>query len=173
LPERRRNQFVKQFTAMPQDDLPLRDIHLPPPPGFWPLAPGWWLLLALIIVLLLVSFWFWRRQRKVAPRKQALKTLERLQSGELPQKQKLQALAILMRRACLTAYPRATVAGLTGVAWLDFMDKQYGSTHFNTATGRLLVEAPYRPDEPGELDAVFVLCRSWLQKMPVQVKKQV
>jgi hypothetical protein len=155
---------------MPQDDLPLRDIHLPPPPGFWPLAPGWWLLLALIVVLLLAMYWLWRRQRKAAPKKQALKTLDLLQGSELPQKQKLQELAILMRRACLTAYPRATVAGLTGTAWLDFMDKQYGKAHFNTASGRLLVEAAYRPEEPGELDAVFVLCRSWLKKMPVTRK---
>ena len=28
----------------------LRDIHLPPEPGFWPPAPGWWIL-ALILVL--------------------------------------------------------------------------------------------------------------------------
>jgi hypothetical protein len=158
---------------MPPEDLPLHDIHLPPPPGFWPLAPGWWLLLALILVLLLLSYWFWQRQRKTAPRKQALTTLDLLQGGELSQKQKLQELAILMRRACLTAYPRATVAGLTGVAWLDFMDRQLGKTHFNTATGRLLIEAAYRPEEPGELEAVFVLCRIWLQKMPVQLKKQV
>ncbi|QFY44079.1 DUF4381 domain-containing protein [Candidatus Methylospira mobilis] len=158
---------------MPQDDLPLRDIHLPPPPGFWPPAPGWWIVLALILVMALLSFWLWRRRRRLVPRKAALKSLDVLQGSDLTQKQQLQELAILMRRACLTAYPRATVAGLTGVAWLDFMDKQYGSTHFNTAIGRLLVEAAYRPDEPGELDALFALCRVWLQKMPAPVKKRV
>jgi hypothetical protein len=158
---------------MPQDDLPLRDIHLPPLPGFWPLAPGWWLLLALVALLLLLSFWLWRRQRRLVPRKLALKSLEQLQGSELSQKQKLQELAILMRRACLTAYPRITVAGLTGVAWLDFMDQQYGRAQFNTPVGRLLVEAAYRPDDPGELDAVFALCRVWLQKMRVSGGKHV
>ena len=32
--------------------LPLRDLHLPEPVGWWPPAPGWWILLLLVTTLL-------------------------------------------------------------------------------------------------------------------------
>lgn len=39
--------------------LPLRDIHLPAPIGWWPLASGWWWLLASVMVLV-VALALWR-----------------------------------------------------------------------------------------------------------------
>jgi hypothetical protein len=39
----------------------LRDIHLPPPAGWWPLAPGWWILIG--IALLLLTWLAWRGYR--------------------------------------------------------------------------------------------------------------
>ena len=41
--------------------LELRDIHLPEPISWWPIAPGWWLLLALILAL--IAFAFFARKR--------------------------------------------------------------------------------------------------------------
>ncbi|MCF6301054.1 MAG: DUF4381 domain-containing protein [Proteobacteria bacterium] len=35
------------------EQLPLRDIHLPVEPGFWPLAPGWWMLIVVLSALLI------------------------------------------------------------------------------------------------------------------------
>ncbi|MDE1886202.1 MAG: DUF4381 family protein, partial [Xanthomonadaceae bacterium] len=29
----------------------LRDIHLPPPPGWWPPAPGWWIVAVIAMCL--------------------------------------------------------------------------------------------------------------------------
>ena len=30
--------------------LPLRDLRLPEPVGWWPPAPGWWILAAIVVV---------------------------------------------------------------------------------------------------------------------------
>ena len=39
-------------------NLPLRDIHLPAPVGWWPPASGWWLLLAaLMLCVLVLALW--------------------------------------------------------------------------------------------------------------------
>ena len=42
-----------QMPDLQQPALPLRDIKLPPEPGFWPLAPGWWILAAVGLLLLI------------------------------------------------------------------------------------------------------------------------
>ena len=49
--------------SLPQtpDDVPLRDIHLPPNPPWWPPAPGWWVLLILVCVAVALGCWRVRR----------------------------------------------------------------------------------------------------------------
>ena len=50
---------------MNPDSLPLRDIHLPAPLGWWPLAPGWWIVGALVFALLIAGLiWLWKRQNR-------------------------------------------------------------------------------------------------------------
>lgn len=45
----------------------LRDIHLPPSPSWWPLAPGWWCLMAVVIVVVALVTWWCRRPRRARP----------------------------------------------------------------------------------------------------------
>jgi len=42
----------------------LKDIHLPPPVGWWPPAPGWWLLAALGLLVLYSAWRIWRKRRR-------------------------------------------------------------------------------------------------------------
>ena len=52
--------------------LPLNDIYLPDPIGFWPLAPGWWLLLILLIAFIATAIWLWQYDKKHGkPKRQA------------------------------------------------------------------------------------------------------
>lgn len=133
-------------------EIPLRDLHLPDPIGWWPPAPGWWVLLALAVIgLALLLRQYVRSRSGAAARRRALRELRRLIaeyeshrdavtfSGELSQ---------LLRRTMLAYAPRRDVAGLTGDAWLAWLDRDFSEPLFVSDTGRKLLELPYRrPDD--------------------------
>ena len=152
--------------------LELRDIHLPEPISWWPVAPGWWLLVASLVLIIIVFFIV----RKIYINRQ----LKRDISAELENiKQQFQAtqnksqlaksLSILLRRACITYYPTDHIAGLTGSDWLLYLDStKSGSSSekkFQSDIGQILLKAPYLPgDTELEFDtqALIKLCESWL-----------
>lgn len=152
-------------------DLPLRDIHLPSPIGWWPPAPGWWLLLFGIPALALLSFWLWRFLRRQTPKKLALRELDAIARSDAPTLERTRQLAILLRRTCLSVYPREEVASLVGEAWLAFLDTPLKHKGFSEGAGRLLLDAPYRREAPADLDALFALCREWIKRLPPANKR--
>jgi len=152
--------------------LPLRDIHLPDPISWWPLAPGWWLLLGLIIIGA-VSVWWWRRHKAAAQvRVAALAEWQQLMA-DFQQQQDVNrlvcGLSILLRRVCLSYYPRETVAGLSGEAWLQYLDQTHPlpqQNPFSEGDGRLLLDAPYRQQIDVDVLALHALCGEWLRALP-------
>ncbi|PKM38048.1 MAG: DUF4381 domain-containing protein [Gammaproteobacteria bacterium HGW-Gammaproteobacteria-10] len=146
--------------------LPLRDIHLPEPVGFWPPALGWWLAALGIVILLVSMVWLIRR----LTRKTALKSARRLladlkQDPSLDSAEKVSRLSVLLRRVSISLAPREQSAGLTGQAWLDHLDASLPDQPFSNGIGRQLIEIPYRNELPPETDvlALFELCERWLK----------
>ena len=125
----------------------LRDWHLPEALPWWPPAPGWWLLAALGLILLLVLLWRrLQRWRRAAPARRALRDLARLRGGPANAadlRAYAAALSGLLRRLALVRYPRHRVAGLSGPAWLDFLDATGGGTGFREGPGRVLGTLPF------------------------------
>ena len=151
---------------MPMESLPLRDIHLPDPIGWWPLAPGWWGLLVLLISLIGILVYVIRRRRRVTPIKLALAELAQLEANpDLSTREQLEALSILMRRVALTLYPRDEVAGRVGEDWLNWLDRTGGEPAFQQEAGRLLADLPYRPAQSeAEVIELFRLCHQWIKR---------
>ena len=137
--------------------IPLRDLHLPEAIGWWPLAPGWWFLIALALGLLgYLARRYWLRRARGAARRHALRRLNAL-TAEFEQHGDAVAfsseLSELLRRTMLAYAPRQQVAGLTGEAWLEWLDRDFETPRFQGETGRKLLELPYR--RPGhELSAL-------------------
>ena len=137
---------------MDPGQIPIRDLHLPEAIGWWPLAPGWWILIALAAIgLVLLLRQYLRRRAAGAARRHALQQLGQL-SAEYEQHRDAvrfsAALSELLRRTMLAYAPREEVAGLTGDAWLAWLDQDLGTPRFQTDAGRKLLEMPYRrPDE--------------------------
>lgn len=131
----------------------LRGYHPPEPVSWWPPAPGWWLLALLIAGLLaLLLVWAlraWRRRRRLRAAPQAaLEELAALRAAHARYGDAIafaRGLSRLLRRYALTRYPRRAVAGLSGEAWLAFLDAHGGAGRFQAGPGRDLLVAPYRP----------------------------
>lgn len=148
----------------------LRDIHLPPAPGFWPPAPGWWLLGALLMGAVLLGLWRLRAyRRRRAPVRAALAALHalrmRVERGESDPKLAAELSAIL-RRAALARYPRSRVASLSGERWLEFLDRTGKRKGFRNGPGACLTQAPYAPrhDSLQDLDPALALCEAWIRE---------
>ena len=136
---------------MNENALPLRDLHLPEPIGWWPLAPGWWMILAIVVALLGYVLWrFYRRWQFNAPRRFALRELARYEAEFLEHRNPVmlgKQVSELLRRGMLAYAPRDEVAGLTGKAWLAWLDRGMPVPYFHTEGGKSLLDLPYRdPD---------------------------
>jgi hypothetical protein len=148
-------------------DLPLRDIHLPPPVPLWPPAPGWWGLLALLLLVLAV----WSLLRYRERRRRALPAVARREMTALRQAYREHGdprrlatdLSVLLRRICISRFPRTRVAALTGNAWLDFLDGQMGGDRFRNGIGQALATAPYGGGGDIDGEGLLSLCEEWLR----------
>ena len=110
------------------------------------------------------------RQRLTRPsvKKLAKKELEQLNRvPDLSDSERVRQLSILIRRICISLYPRAETARLTGKVWLRFLDKPLGDTSFSEGAGKMLIDAPYRRDADLDSDSLFSLCERWIDALPV------
>lgn len=147
-------------------ELPLKDIHLPDPIGWWPLAPGWWLVAIGITLILALLYWLYRkltRETTVKAARQAFLKLKR--DTKMDELHKIAALSVLFRRTAVSLFPRSDTASLTGEGWLKFLQRPLQDSRFTNGVGRLLNEAPYRREAPDTetLQALFKLYEDWLK----------
>ncbi|MDJ0906193.1 MAG: DUF4381 domain-containing protein [Woeseiaceae bacterium] len=148
---------------MDPKQIPLRDLHLPEAIAWWPLAPGWWVVIALALVVLGYLIHLYRKHRAgSAARRYALRQLDTL-TADFEQHGDAVAFSSnvseLLRRTMLAYAPREEVAGLTGEAWLEWLDRDLDQPRFQGDAGRKLLELPYRRpgDELSALELVDVV----------------
>jgi len=155
----------------------LRDIHLPPAVSWWPPAIGWWLLLLITVLLIAVVLW-WMRRRKALKNRPVIYSRQDIIDAAIVELSQLQGamkagenaiavatdLSCLLRRAAVQlATDKSDVAGLSGEAWLQWLDAQWHQDEFSAGAGRQLIQAPYRPDGDIEIEAVCTVCCNWLE----------
>lgn len=131
----------------------LRDIRLPDPVGWWPLAPGWWALIALAVLVVLVILVLEVRRRRTV-RHVALRELAGLKA-RLDDQAALPGvateLAVLLRRVVLSGPEARKLAALSGPGWVAELGRGPGGLSDSVAA--LLANAPYAPTGAGEAKA--------------------
>lgn len=170
--------------SVPLPPLVLRDIHLPDPIHWWPPALGWWILISIILMFLIIFYGIIYRIKGNQLRKISLIMLDSIESdykihknvyrltGELSALLRRVSLALSERRVKL-ALQNENIAGLTGEAWLRFLERDFPNKPFSQGAGKVLIWVPFQRDDEkmatlleGKMDDLLVLCRSWLMAMP-------
>ena len=161
---------MKPDSTMTAANLPLHDIHLPAPIGWWPPAPGWWILAGLLLLIPIFIWGFSRFRQRRKMQRLALQQLEKL--TDLPETELLTAISRLLRQAAISHFPQQDCAGLSGQSWLEFLDRPLNDRPFSTGVGRCLSDAPYQPEVRVDSKVLIELCRRWLKKLPPQKNPQ-
>ncbi|BCN92279.1 membrane protein [Thiomicrorhabdus immobilis] len=101
----------------------LKDIQLPDPIGWWPLAFSWWILLFSIVAIIAGAIWYYLdlRRRNIY-RRSALKQIDAiLLKADSGDTHKISEINAILKRVAVTAYGRSSTAALYDQAWLDFL----------------------------------------------------
>jgi hypothetical protein len=115
----------------------------------WPLAIGWWIVIAFVLLilagtgLLLIRGLNYLRSWK----RDTFKKLNSLEQNLSPATS-VEIVAFLseyLRRIAMRRFPRKECAGLTGNAWLKWLEA-HDPKQFNwSQKGKMLIEVPYAP----------------------------
>lgn len=153
--------------SQPTDPLAgLVDIPLPVEVTLWPQTwPSRILLAAVVVGLICAALWTVHRWRINRYRREALSELNRIEAGAAASTpaELSAALASLVRRTALAAFPREQVASLTGAAWLSFLDRTDGRRAFSEGAGRALEISAYRQASAVDASGLINAVRSWIK----------
>ena len=157
---------------MDPSELPLRDIHLPPAIEWWPPAPGWWLLAGITMASLVAAYlWYRRRNAPLGIDRAAAAELAAIRDDFArggDSQCLLRQLSVLMRRICITRFPRSTAAACHGEAWLRLLDELAGKPAFSRGAGRVLATGPYQREAEFEPEALLAVCGELVQGLDSQ-----
>ena len=147
----------------------LHDIVVPPATPWWPPAPGWyWVIggVAILVIALALRLLLWWQQNRY--RREALAELARSETLLRDPTQRAARLALfaeLLKRAALSAWPRETVASLTGSSWVAFLDRSgQAPSDFGALVERVAYDPRLADDlTDREIQELAIRVRDWLK----------
>ncbi|EMI52935.1 DUF4381 domain-containing protein [Rhodopirellula sallentina] len=114
----------------------LRDVAVPPPVSWWPLAPGWWVLIAVVVAGVVFGVLKWRRHWLAdAYRRDALEAVDRASTDA--------AIVQILKRTAIGADTRSHVGSLTGRRWCDWLSAT-GDASMTDETAERITVGVYR-----------------------------
>ncbi len=143
----------------------LKDVHLPPPPSIFPLAPGWsGVMIITLLVLGTLLFFIWR----ILQHKQQLNEINQLLDHiELNHYSKdnsdtLAELSVVLKRVAILRLSQYKPHALFGREWLIFLDQHGKTTQFSNGIGQIL-ENVYQKNHLADPKALFAIVRQWIR----------
>lgn len=127
-------------------------------------------MLLMLGTVLVVAYIHYRRKRNRI-RRVSLKEIDTIQEAFQSHRDNtrlVRELSVLLRRVCISRYPRVDVASLTGVEWASFLDRNLDGKPFSEGDGIVLITEPYRKNPDIDANALLSCCRSWIAALPTQ-----
>jgi hypothetical protein len=148
----------------------LKDIHLPAPVGWWPLAPGWYVVIITFFILVaVITMVLYTRHRNARPKKHALSLLKKyVAQYEKDHNAQLASARIseLLKRVALVYFPRDHVAGIHGLYWIEFLNQTGKEVNFEPVKSMLL-DSPFKPNEHIDLQPLIRQTELWIKQRKV------
>ncbi len=140
----------------------LKDIHLPEPISWWPLAIGWWIVIAVCLIAVIGGIG-WSVSRRGRLQKSVLAELHNLPSNDPVQF--ASELSALLRRVAIYVMrddDAQAVQNLSGDAWADFLSA--GDKGFERPLAEVIANAPYSGAVSGDFDeaALRLAAQRWI-----------
>lgn len=131
----------------------LRDVHAPLDPSWWPPAPGWWVLFLFTLCLIVWAAWrllqTWRHRAPLrAARKLHAQYCIELERGALTPSSYIHASNELLKRVLVRGYNKYQFAPLSGITWLQALDRLSDTQLFTEGPGQALGDARFSPHQP-------------------------
>lgn len=150
----------------------LRDLHLPPTPGWWPPAPGWWLLACLTMAAVIWLIWRYRlRRQRRRPFRYARGELARLgddyRAGRLDAAAFADAANALLKRLLMHALNRPDLAALGGAPWLANLQAHIADERSREVLRRGFGAARYQPAYDPDVGALEPVVQSLIRHLEV------
>lgn len=137
----------------------------PDPVSMVPQTLGWIVLGLIALGLVVWLAWrSYRNWRANAYRRAALVELAACNADPA-------AIADILRRTALSAWPREAVASLTGEDWLDFLDQTGGNGGFGDVAGRVLLSAPWRARAAAPSPELAGMAAHWIRHHEVEPRE--
>lgn len=132
----------------------LQDIVEASPVSWWPPAPGWWVVGAVVLLAgCIAGIRAWQRWQAQAYRRAALQELDTATT--------VAAVAGILKRTALAAWPRANVASLSGAAWCDWL-RQTAAAELTQEVADTLSRGIYRHDQSASA-ALLAYAGRWIR----------
>ena len=154
----------------------LQDISLPDDPSWWPPAPGWWWLLILILFGAYKLYRFFQvYSARTAMLKSALHALNTIENNLARHSTAWghQALADLLKRLSISAFPEKDIASLTGKSWSDFIE-HYANAATNINPDTLIQSqlSAYKASPSRVSEIEITAYRNWIRAYPPVPEKE-
>lgn len=144
-----------------------KDIEIPDPVTWWPLAGSVWaLIISIIGIVIGLSWYYWVSYKNNRYRREATQKFEAILNKKLPSQEAILAINQLLKQVAITHYGRTRVSSLSGEAWLKFLQKT-GSYIEQPKNLLSFFQSSYQPHSleinKAEFEGFLTYSRAWIK----------